>query len=148
MEGLKTVETDVLCIGGGIAGLMAAIHAAEHGAKVVVAEKGNTLTSGAGGVGNDHFLCFLPEVHGKDMKPLVEELRQGQMRDRLKDPEATRVWLERTSEIVKLWDSWGIPMKYQGRYEFAGHAFPGASVSVPPQICRPRSKEGPDKRSG
>jgi hypothetical protein len=24
-----------------------------------------------------------------------------------------------------LWDSWGIPMKYQGRWEFAGHSFPG-----------------------
>jgi len=125
MEQVRTVDADVLCIGGGIAGLMAAIHAAERGAKVVVSEKGNTLTSGAGGMGNDHILCFLPEVHGKDLKPFVEELRRGQMGDRLKDPEATRVWLERTSEIVKLWDSWGIPMKYQGRYEFAGHGFPG-----------------------
>jgi len=26
---------------------------------------------------------------------------------------------------VKLWDKWGIPMKYQGRWEFAGHSFPG-----------------------
>ncbi|NCF29299.1 MAG: FAD-binding protein, partial [Gammaproteobacteria bacterium] len=46
------IEADVLCIGGGIAGLMAAIRASELGAKVVVAEKGNTLTSGAGGLGN------------------------------------------------------------------------------------------------
>ena len=65
MERIRTIEADVLCIGGGIAGLMAAIRAAEHGAKVVVAEKGNTLTSGAGGMGNDHFLCYLPEVHGR-----------------------------------------------------------------------------------
>ncbi|OGP66222.1 MAG: hypothetical protein A2170_14655 [Deltaproteobacteria bacterium RBG_13_53_10] len=127
MAHIRTIETDVLCIGGGIAGLMAAIHAAEHGAKVVVAEKGNTLTSGAGGMGNDHFLCYLPEVHGQDMKPFVEELRRGQMAESLRDAEPTRVWLEHTSEIVKLWDSWGIPMKYQGRYEFAGHAFPGDS---------------------
>jgi len=74
MESMRTIETNVLCVCGGIAGLMAAIHAAEHGAKVVVAEKGNTLTSGAGGMGNDHFLCFLPEIHGKDLKPFVEEL--------------------------------------------------------------------------
>ena len=33
------IEADVLCIGGGIAGLMAAIRASELGAKVVVAEK-------------------------------------------------------------------------------------------------------------
>ena len=127
MTPVETIEADVLCAGGGIAGLMAAIRAAELGARVVVAEKGNTLTSGAGGMGNDHFLCYLPEVHGPDMKPLVEELKRGQLGERLKDAEATRVWLEQTADIVKLWDSWGIPMKYHGRYEFAGHAFPGDS---------------------
>ena len=127
MTPVERIEADVLCIGGGIAGLMAAIRAAELGVRVVVVEKGNTLTSGAGGMGNDHFLCYLPEVHGEGMKPLVEELRRGQLGERLKDGEATRVWLEQTADIVKLWDSWGIPMKYQGRYEFAGHAFPGDS---------------------
>ena len=44
------------------------------------------------------------------------------MGERLRDAEATRIWLERTSEIVNLWDSWGIPMKYEGWHEFAGHA--------------------------
>jgi succinate dehydrogenase/fumarate reductase flavoprotein subunit len=127
MTPIERVDADVLCIGGGIAGLMAAIRAADLGAKVVVVEKGNTLTSGAGGMGNDHFLCYLPEVHGQNMKPLVEELRRGQLGERLKDAETARVWLEQTDDIVKLWHSWGIPMKYQGRYEFAGHAFPGDS---------------------
>ena len=120
----EPIKTDILCIGGGIAGLMAAIRASELGADVVVAEKGNTLTSGAGGIGNDHFLCYLPEVHGPDVMPVIEELRRGQLRARLKDTEKTRIWLENTADIVNLWDSWGIPMKYQGRYEFAGHAYP------------------------
>jgi succinate dehydrogenase/fumarate reductase flavoprotein subunit len=102
MTPVETIEADVLCIGGGIAGLMAAIRAAELGSKVVVAEKGNTLTSGAGGMGNDHFLCYLPEVHGPDMKPVLEELRRGQLGERLKDAEAARVWIELTSEIVRL----------------------------------------------
>ena len=44
----KIVEkTDVLCIGGGPAGLMAAIRASELGAKVIVADKSNTLYSGS-----------------------------------------------------------------------------------------------------
>jgi len=42
----ELVETDVLCVGGGIAGLMAAIRGRELGAKVIVAEKGNILHSG------------------------------------------------------------------------------------------------------
>jgi flavin-dependent dehydrogenase len=104
------IKADVLCIGGGIAGLMAAIRASELGADVVVAEKGNTLTSGAGGIGNDHFLCYIPEVHGADVMPVIEELRRGQLRARLKDREKTRIWLEHTCDIVNLWDSWGIPM--------------------------------------
>ena len=120
-----TIAADVLCIGGGIAGLMAAIRAADLGATVVVVEKGNTLSSGAGGLGNDHFVCYIPEVHGPNLMAVIDELRKGQLRARLKDLEKTRVWLERTYDIVKLWDSWGIPMKYQGQYEFAGHFYPG-----------------------
>ncbi len=120
------LEADVLCVGGGIAGLMAAIRASELGAKVVVAEKSNTLRSGAGGVGCDHFVCYIPEVHGPDVMEVIREKRLGQMGDKLRDTERTRTWYEKSSEIVRLWDSWGIPMKDQGRYEFAGHSFPGA----------------------
>jgi heterodisulfide reductase subunit A-like polyferredoxin len=70
----KRIETDVLCIGGGIAGLMAAIRAAELGVKVVVAEKGNVLYSGCGRMGNDHFETYIPKVHGKDKDAWIEEL--------------------------------------------------------------------------
>lgn len=41
----ELIKTDVLCVGGGIAGLMAAIRASELGAKVIVAEKGNAQYS-------------------------------------------------------------------------------------------------------
>ncbi|MBN1103201.1 MAG: FAD-binding protein [Deltaproteobacteria bacterium] len=41
----KTVEADVLCAGGGIAGLVAAIRAREPGAKVVPAGKVRILLS-------------------------------------------------------------------------------------------------------
>jgi len=63
----RSVETDVLIIGGGIAGLMSAIRAAELGSRVVVAEKANTNFSGAGATGNDHFMCYIPEAHGPDV---------------------------------------------------------------------------------
>lgn len=119
----ETVKTDILCIGGGPAGLMAAIRAGELDASVVVADKSNTLCSGSAGAGNDHYACYIPEVHGQDSKPILEEyLHHPQTGIR---PEFAKTWLERSFEIVKLWDSWGIPMKYKGRWEFAGHAFPG-----------------------
>ena len=118
------IETDVLCIGGGIAGLMAAIHAAESGSRVLIAEKSNILYSGSGGMGNDHFMCYIPEVHGSDVEVVINEFQRGQQAG-LRPRSFIRTWMERSHEVVTLWDTWGIPMKYHGKYEFAGHGFPG-----------------------
>lgn len=51
----EAVDADVLVLGGGIAGCMAAIAAARAGQKVVLVEKGATKRSGAGGSGCDHW---------------------------------------------------------------------------------------------
>ena len=53
------IETDVLVLGGGIAGCWAAISAARNGAKVVLLEKGDVVRSGNGGPGCDHW-CNVP----------------------------------------------------------------------------------------
>jgi succinate dehydrogenase/fumarate reductase flavoprotein subunit len=52
-------ESDVLIIGGGIAGCWAAISAARSGLKVTLVEKGDVQRSGAGGPGCDHW-CNAP----------------------------------------------------------------------------------------
>jgi len=49
------ISADVLVLGGGVAGCMAAIAAARRGQKVVLVEKGATRRSGAGGSGCDHW---------------------------------------------------------------------------------------------
>ena len=144
----EVVEADVLCAGGGPAGLMAAIRASELGAKVVVAEKGNTLRSGAAATGVDHFNCYIPEIHGD-----LENVVKGRMRQEVtRNADHIRVQFEKSFNIVKLWDSWGIPMKYKGQYEFAGHAYPGASApaislkihgeNVKPILTREAKKRG------
>ena len=56
------VETDVLVIGGGVAGCRAAIAARQRGASVAVADRGFSKRSGAGGAGVDHW-------HGAVMNP-------------------------------------------------------------------------------
>lgn len=122
-------EADVLCVGGGIAGLMAAIRAAELGAKVVVAEKANTIRSGSGATGNDHFRVYVPEFHGRDIEPIIEEIAHSQVGN-TRSMRFVRTWLEKSFDIIQLWDSWGIPMKYEGNWEFAGHAFPGRPFSA------------------
>jgi succinate dehydrogenase/fumarate reductase flavoprotein subunit len=51
----RALEADVLVIGGGIAGIWAAISAARCGARVIILEKAATERSGAGGAGVDHW---------------------------------------------------------------------------------------------
>jgi succinate dehydrogenase/fumarate reductase flavoprotein subunit len=123
----EMIERDVLCVGGGIAGLMAAIRACERGASVIVVDKANTVRSGSGGTGNDHFRCYLPEFHGPDIESVIQDVKAGDAGTR--SDSFIRTWMEKSSEIVKLWDSWGIPMRYKGNWEFAGHTFPGGIFS-------------------
>jgi succinate dehydrogenase/fumarate reductase flavoprotein subunit len=120
----EVIVADVLCIGGGIAGLMAAISAAESGAKVVAVDKSNTLRSGAGATGNDHFRCYIHEFHGDTFDEVVDEVANSQS-GWSRNKKFVRTWMERAFDIVKLWDSWGIPMKHDGKWEFSGHTLPG-----------------------
>ncbi len=55
----REIDTDVLVIGGGIAGCWAAISAARQGVKVALLEKGDVKRSGSGGPGCDHW-CNAP----------------------------------------------------------------------------------------
>jgi len=56
----KEVETDVLVLGGGIAGCWAAISAARAGVRVAIMEKADIQRSGAGGPGCVHW-CNVPK---------------------------------------------------------------------------------------
>ena len=124
---VEKVETDVLCVGGGIAGLMAAIRAANLGSRVVIAEKGATRYSGSGRSGNDHFWCYLPEVHGSDLESFIDECMITQLGTMTASLGRTvvRTWLGRSREMALLWESWGIPMRRDGSWYLAGHSFPG-----------------------
>lgn len=120
----KPLETDVLVVGGGIAGLMAAISAADQGVSVMVAEKANTKRSGSGATGNDHFCCYIPEIHGDDMAPIFHEYKNSLVGG-YADDSLVKKFLEQAFDRVKDWDAWGISMRPTGKWEFIGHAFPG-----------------------
>lgn len=116
-------ECDVLVCGGGIAGLMAAIAAADNGAKVVVAEKCDTRRSGSGCTGNDHFMCYIPEIHGTE-DDFYKTIKMSQA-GRIFDKTLVYKFIRRSFEVVQDWEKWGIEMRPTGKWEFLGHAFPG-----------------------
>jgi succinate dehydrogenase/fumarate reductase flavoprotein subunit len=77
---ILTVDTDVLIIGGGLGGCMAAINAADHGVRVAVTDKSNTLASGAAATGIDHIWSYIPPVHeqmGYTIEDMADEHRMG-----------------------------------------------------------------------
>ena len=73
-------ETDVLIIGGGLAGCMAAIKAAEGDVSVTIVEKADTRASGCAGTGIDHIWAYIPPVHekmGYSMEDIIESHTKG-----------------------------------------------------------------------
>jgi succinate dehydrogenase/fumarate reductase flavoprotein subunit len=52
---VNEIVSDILVVGGGVAGVRAAISATQMGGKVVLAEVGHAKRSGAGGAGVDHW---------------------------------------------------------------------------------------------
>lgn len=82
MPGLNVVpvETDVLIIGGGLAGCMAAIKAAEsQDLRVTLVDKSNTMRSGCAASGIDHTWAYIPPVHekmGYTIEDMAEDHRQ------------------------------------------------------------------------
>jgi succinate dehydrogenase/fumarate reductase flavoprotein subunit len=69
------VNTDVLVLGGGIAGCHAAINASKKGAKVAVVDKGAVIRSGSGGAGVDHWHNAYTNPCSKITPEEVTELR-------------------------------------------------------------------------
>lgn len=120
----KIYDTDILIVGGGIGGLMAAISAREEGAEVLVAEKAHIRRSGNGATGNDHFACYIPEVHGDDMDTVLHEFYSG-LAGGFQDKDIVQRNFAISFDRVLDWERWGIPMRPLGHWDFTGHAFPG-----------------------
>lgn len=118
---VETVETDVLVIGGGLAGCMAAIRAGEIvGPKnVLIAEKSNIRRSGNAATGVDHTWSFMPEVHGKmgyNMQQLVEDHIKAL--GSLQDADLIFTVASTIADRITEMESWGFPFKTGGQYDY------------------------------
>jgi len=74
----QEIETDVLVLGGGIAGCWAAISAARKGVRVALVEKSATIRSGSGGPGCDHWCdCAAHPLSKVDPDEWAQRLSKG-----------------------------------------------------------------------
>ncbi len=119
----KTINSDILVIGGGLSGCMAAINAADHGAKVVIMEKSHTERSGAAGTGNDHFWFYDPEIHEPRDWTIPDMVRDisfdgeyGKTKAGLMDQELLEIVAKGTKAAVERLESWGVQFKYDMIY--------------------------------
>ena len=95
-------QTDVLIVGGGAAGTMAAFECADAGVAVIQVTKGRA-TSGTTTVARGGFAAAMgeddsPELHLEDI------LKYG---GELIDPELARVWVHDIVEVVHDLEAWG-----------------------------------------
>jgi fumarate reductase (CoM/CoB) subunit A len=119
---VKRHQTDVLIIGGGAAGSMAAFECADAGVAVIQVTKGRA-TSGTTTVARGGFAAAMgdddsPELHLQDI------LRYG---GELIDPELARVWVHDIVAVVHDLESWGAEFVHgpDGRLDLK--AFPSHS---------------------
>lgn len=119
----KNASTDVLVIGGGLAGCMAAINAADQGVEVTILEKSHIERSGAAGTGNDHFWYWDPEIHPKFGWTIADMVRDisfdgeyGKTKGGLIDQELCEIVAKGSMDAVKKLESWGIQFKYDKIY--------------------------------
>ena len=101
----EVIDRDVLVIGGGAAGVVAAIEAAKYGVTVGLLDKGrvgfsgSTPTSGAGTCG-----VFLPEDSTEAF--LQETLEGGES---VNDPELARILVQEGRRAIELLGIYGVP---------------------------------------
>lgn len=128
-EEWRTIDTDLLIIGGGVAGSMAAIPALEAGLDVTVCEKGRVLDR-CGSVGNgvDHYLTVMESGPEWDTPEFLLKHIPG-LTDGIVDMEVTTRVVKEMPRILRKIEGLGVNFKdpRTGKYErHPSFGLPGA----------------------
>ena len=101
----EKVKTEVLVVGGGIAGAFAAIRARELGAEVTLVDKATFGRSGCSTLASGIYAAFMP---GDDinawLKDCVVDLTNPYMFDQIQSIEA----IKKTYDLLQLMEKWGV----------------------------------------
>lgn len=106
----NVIESDILVIGGGIAGLTAAIKAREKGLNVVLVDKGYIGKTGASFGAGTNFTVYNPEM-GSDFdaymnKTIIES-------DYLNNRDWTEIIMKESWELYETLSKWGVEFPIQ-----------------------------------
>ena len=124
----RTVDTDVLVIGGGVAGCMAAIPALEAGLDVVVCEKGKVLDHcGSVGCGVDHYLTIMDSGPEWDTPEFLIK-HVPELTDGIVDMAVTRRGIHEMPRVLHKIETFGVNFKdprYNDYYRLRSFGLPG-----------------------
>ncbi|MEI9475766.1 MAG: FAD-dependent oxidoreductase, partial [Deltaproteobacteria bacterium] len=117
----EQIKTDVLVIGGGLAGCMAAIRASEiiGSENVLVVEKSNVRRSGNAATGVDHTWSYMPEIHGP-MGFTIEQLVEDHVSAMGQFQDADLIYTVASTIVDRIRDMerWGFPVRTGGEYDY------------------------------
>jgi succinate dehydrogenase/fumarate reductase flavoprotein subunit len=139
------VKCDVLIVGGGLGGCLAAMKARERDVEVTLVEKANAKRSGSAGTGNDHFWCYIPEIHGKTgltVADVVEDMSfkgaYGKLTEGFIDQELCESIVRETYDRVLDLERFGIKFRFKNIYPWNYFVEPGeyeeAKFRIVPQF--------------
>jgi succinate dehydrogenase/fumarate reductase flavoprotein subunit len=108
MQSENRIKTDVLVIGGGMAGLFAAIKAKEEGADVTLVDKNYVSKSGSTAFAEGDYSVFNPEW-GHDLNAWMAQVNRAG--DYLNNPAWTEITLRESWDRYQDFVSWGVKAK-------------------------------------
>ena len=125
----RTIDTDLLVIGGGVAGSMAAIPALEAGLTVTICEKGRVLDNcGSVGCGVDHYLTVMESGPEWDTPEFLLK-HVPDLTDGIVDMAVTTRVIHEMPRILRKIESMGVDFKDPKTGDYSRHrsfGLPGA----------------------
>lgn len=115
---MKTLQCDVVVVGGGPAGTFAAVKAAENGADVILLDKGYVGKSGCGTFGAGSFKAYLKEEDSLDLW-YGKAVEEGFY---INDQDWLKKHFDTIGDRVKELESWGVVFEVFPRARGSGRA--------------------------